>query len=72
LQTAHTSAYVLYNLAENPEAQAKLQDEIDRELKIGEPLDMHTFDKLPYMKAVLKEAQRWVFSTPYVLSPCSF
>jgi hypothetical protein len=58
LQTAHTASYALYHLAENPEVQKKLQEEIDDVLKDGEPLDMNTFDKLPYMKAVVKESQR--------------
>jgi cytochrome P450 len=45
-------------LAANPDAQKKLQAEIDGELKQGEEITPHTFDRLPYLKAVLKESQR--------------
>ncbi|ELU00675.1 hypothetical protein CAPTEDRAFT_125634 [Capitella teleta] len=56
--TSHTTAYLLYHLAANKKSQTKLQEEIDRELTPGEAITAQTFDKLQYMKAVLKESQR--------------
>lgn len=51
----------LYLLAKNPEAQAKLQEEVDKVLGDGTgPLTQRHLDQLSYLKAVVKEATRYV------------
>ncbi|MPC40632.1 putative cytochrome P450 12a5, mitochondrial [Portunus trituberculatus] len=52
-------AVILYLLAKNPQAQIKVQEEIDRVL--GDGVDVLTqkhLNQLPYIKAVVKEASR--------------
>lgn len=57
--TAHTLAFTLYLLARNPEAQKKLQEEVDSVLCGHEgPLTVHHLAKLSYMKAIIKESLR--------------
>jgi cytochrome P450 len=46
------------HLAANMDTQKKLQAEVDRELATGQPLTPHTFDRLQYLKAVVKESLR--------------
>lgn len=61
LQVADMTAVILYLLAKNPQAQAKLQEEVDRVLGDGiGPLTPHHLDQLSYVKAAVKEANRWV------------
>lgn len=55
------TAGALYLLAKNPQAQAKLQEELDRVLGDGtELLTPHHLNQLSYVKATLKEANRSV------------
>lgn len=56
--TSLTLAYVLRNLAANPEKQEKLQEEIDRVLPNKKPLEIDDIDKIPYLKACIKESMR--------------
>jgi len=61
--SSHTTSFALYYLAKNPEVQDKLHEEIL--LKIGPTggfLKKNTFDKMPYLKAVIKETLR--FASP--------
>eukprot|EP01125_Pyxidicula_operculata_P021999 TRINITY_DN8824_c0_g1_i1.p1 TRINITY_DN8824_c0_g1~~TRINITY_DN8824_c0_g1_i1.p1 ORF type:complete len:511 (+),score=114.62 TRINITY_DN8824_c0_g1_i1:87-1619(+) len=52
--TATTLEWLLYNLSKNPEVQTKLQEELDRVLQ-GGPLLKNHMNKVPYLKAVIKE-----------------
>ncbi|GFU07552.1 probable cytochrome P450 301a1, mitochondrial [Nephila pilipes] len=56
--TSLTLAYVLRNLAANPEKQEKLQNEIDRVLPNNKPLEINDMEKIPYLKACIKESMR--------------
>lgn len=61
LQTSHTMAFTLYLLARHPEAQKKLQEEVDTVLHSHEgPLTVHHLAQLSYLKAVIKESLRHV------------
>lgn len=54
-------AFALYLLAKNPEAQRKLQQEVDQVLKDNpETLTPAHVAKLSYTKAVVKESLRFV------------
>lgn len=58
-QTSLSSAYVMMRLAQNPEKQEKLQEELDRVLGNGEQvLSPHHIKELRYLKACVKEALR--------------
>ncbi|KAG0710615.1 Cytochrome P450 10 [Chionoecetes opilio] len=59
VQTSHTMAFCLYLLARNPEAQKKLQKEVD-EVTAGHqgPLTSKHLARLSYTKAVIKESLR--------------
>lgn len=60
-QTSHTMAFALYLLAKNPDAQRKLQQEVDQVLKDNpETLTPAHIAKLSYTKAVVKESLRFV------------
>lgn len=56
--TSLSVAYVLRNLAANPDAQKKLQEEVDRVLPDRKPLTVAALDQMPYMKACIKESMR--------------
>lgn len=56
--TSLSTAYVLRNLAANPDAQKKLQEEVDRVLPNGRPLTIETIDEMSYLKACIKESMR--------------
>ncbi|KAG0696815.1 putative cytochrome P450 12a5, mitochondrial [Chionoecetes opilio] len=57
--TSHTMAFTLYLLARHPEAQAKLQEEVDSVLRGHEgPLTERHLAQLSYLKAVIKESLR--------------
>ncbi|KAG0696817.1 putative cytochrome P450 49a1 [Chionoecetes opilio] len=59
--TSHTMAFTLYLLARHPEAQAKLQEEVDSVLRGHEgPLTERHLAQLSYLKAVIKESLRHV------------
>ncbi|XP_054722757.1 probable cytochrome P450 301a1, mitochondrial [Uloborus diversus] len=56
--TSLTLAYVLRNLAANPEVQKRLQGEVDRVLPDGQPLTVQAMDQMPYLRACIKESMR--------------
>ncbi|KAG0727396.1 putative cytochrome P450 12a5, mitochondrial [Chionoecetes opilio] len=57
--TSHSMAFTLYLLARHPEAQAKLQEEVDGVLRGHEgPLTERHLAQLTYLKAVIKESLR--------------
>lgn len=55
--SARTMSYAWYALAKNPEVQAKLHEELDRELG-SEPPTLETLKRLPYTLRVVKETLR--------------
>ncbi|KAF8782786.1 putative cytochrome P450 49a1 like protein [Argiope bruennichi] len=56
--TSLTTAYVLRNLAANPEKQKKLQEEIDRIVPNKTPLTVDGLNQLSYLRACVKESMR--------------
>ncbi|XP_066989891.1 probable cytochrome P450 49a1 isoform X2 [Macrobrachium rosenbergii] len=57
--TSDNAAVILYLLAKNPDAQRKLQEELDSILGDGEgPISPKQLAQLSYTRAVLKEANR--------------
>lgn len=57
--TSHTVAFALYLLAKNPEAQKKLQEEVDQVTAgLQGPLTIKHMARLSYTKAVIKETFR--------------
>ena len=57
-QTGNALAFFLYNLANNPDKQAILYDEIKAALPDDEPLTMDALHHMPYLKAALRESFR--------------
>ena len=51
-------AFNLYNLAKNPEKQQILYEEIMNTAPVGQPLNGKIVDRMPYLKAVIKETHR--------------
>ena len=50
---------MIYNLAKNPDKQEKLYQELKEEVTAGKPISAEALeDKLPYLKAAVKESQR--------------
>ncbi|KAJ2948278.1 hypothetical protein O0L34_g7511 [Tuta absoluta] len=56
--TAAAAASTMYLLANNDRAQKRLQQELDSYLPIGRALNSKDLDKLPYLRACIKEALR--------------
>ncbi|KFM65992.1 putative cytochrome P450 49a1, partial [Stegodyphus mimosarum] len=56
--TSLSVAYVLRNLAANPDCQKRLQDEVDRVLPDGKPLTVQAMEQMPYLRACVKESMR--------------
>ena len=56
--TSNTLGWSLYLLSKNPSKQQKLRDEIDGVLGCKEVADISSLDKMPYLKAVIKETLR--------------
>lgn len=56
--TSLTVAYVFRNLADNPAAQKRLQEEVDRVLPDGKPLTVQAINDMPYLRACVKESMR--------------
>lgn len=56
--TAAAAASTMYLLANNERAQRRLQDELDCYLPSGRTLTSKDLDKLPYLRACIKEALR--------------
>lgn len=58
-QTGNQTAFLLYQLASNPDKQRALQDELDREIPDpSAPLDGAVLERLKYLRATIKEAMR--------------
>ncbi|KOB78234.1 Uncharacterized protein OBRU01_02975 [Operophtera brumata] len=56
--TAAAAASTMYLLANNLRTQRKLQDELDKQLPIERTMSSKDLDKLPYLKASIKESLR--------------
>ena len=59
--TANSLARILQLLAENPDAQERLRDEITRAVEadgVGDTLEFDKLMELPYMDAVCRETLR--------------
>ena len=61
LQTSHVMAFLLYFLTRNPEKQEILRQEV---LSVvgprGSPATLQALNKMPYLKACIKESLRFV------------
>ena len=66
LQTSNTLAWALYELSRHPETQERLAEEIEGALSInGRDIPEHDdLHNMPYLKGVIKETLRYVFSIP--------
>lgn len=58
--TAAAAASAFYLLANNERAQRKLQKELDNNLPLNKVLDCKDLEKLPYLRACIKESLRSV------------
>ena len=57
--SSHTSGFLMYQLAKHPNVQERLFQEVKAELpEKDSKLALKSLDKMPYMKAVLKETLR--------------
>ncbi|XP_070580883.1 1,25-dihydroxyvitamin D(3) 24-hydroxylase, mitochondrial-like [Ptychodera flava] len=56
--TANAFQWAVYNLANNPETQEKLHEEVRRVVPKGEMVSYKHIEKLPYVTAVIKETLR--------------
>ncbi len=57
--SSHLTSFILFNLAKNPDVQDKLYEEVQRQLPTKESkLDKNALDKMPYLRAVVKESLR--------------
>ena len=59
LQTSISMEVLLFNLANNPEKQSKLHQEISGLHQPGEPATAESLKKMPYLKACIKESMRY-------------
>lgn len=57
LQSSNALSFALYLLAKNPNAQEKLQQEVDKVCK-GNTCTSENLQNMPYLKAVVKESLR--------------
>lgn len=57
-QTSHVLGFALYALAQNPEVQEKLIEEIDRVTDGSDVISSDMIGRMPYLKAVAKETFR--------------
>ncbi|XP_062588291.1 probable cytochrome P450 12a5, mitochondrial, partial [Saccostrea cucullata] len=62
--TAANMTTLLYNLANNPEKQDKLFEELETHVSKAGPIDETVLCQLNYLKACLKESFRLVFPVP--------
>ncbi|MFN8285569.1 MAG: cytochrome P450 [Chitinophagales bacterium] len=56
--TANALAWTLYLLSQNPEAEAKMVQEIDEKLNAGLKLDFNTVQSFQYVRMVIDESMR--------------
>ncbi|XP_046970537.1 probable cytochrome P450 49a1 [Vanessa cardui] len=56
--TAAAAASTMYLLAKNSRAQCRLQAELDNSLPVGRSLNSKDLERLPYLRACIKEALR--------------
>ncbi|XP_070580882.1 sterol 26-hydroxylase, mitochondrial-like [Ptychodera flava] len=56
--TANALQWAIYNLADNPEEQQKLYEEVCKVVPEGEMVSYHHLKNLPYVTAVIKETLR--------------
>jgi len=63
VQTAYTTASLLFHLAKNPDKQQKLFEEIQRYVPDkNQPITSDILNELKYLKACIKESMRSVTS----------
>ncbi|PVD33356.1 hypothetical protein C0Q70_04610 [Pomacea canaliculata] len=62
--TSHVLGFALYALAQNPEVQEKLIEEIDRVTDGSDVISSDMIGRMPYLKAVAKETFRVTPITP--------
>ena len=60
-QTVPSLIFAMYCLAKNPDAQQKVYEEIRGVLNADEPITGEHINRLTYLKACVKESQRWVY-----------
>lgn len=58
-QSSHALCFAMYNLAKNPNAQARLQNEVDTVCK-GNNCTSENLQNMPFLKAVVKESLRYI------------
>ncbi len=56
-QAANSLSFLVYSLAKNTDVQSKLREEVDRVVE-GRTPNFEDLQKMPYMKAVIKETLR--------------
>ena len=61
-KVAYNIAFNMYHLAKNPEIQQKLYKEIRDVISPSNNITYKLFDKMTYLKAVVKETYRWAFA----------
>lgn len=64
--TSHATQWAFYLLARNPQCQEVLLDEVQRVVPAGHPVTEASLAKLPYVKAVIKEALRLYPVAPFL------
>ena len=66
--TSHSSSFLFYLLARNPEKQQKLREEI---LQVvgprGTPVTASSLNQLHYLKACVKESLRYLLNIVFML-----
>lgn len=60
-QTSHTTQWALHLLAKNPQCQDKIVKEIHDVVGENEDITEENIQRLPYIKAVVKEALRYMY-----------
>ncbi|XP_064461292.1 cytochrome P450 315a1, mitochondrial-like [Ornithodoros turicata] len=64
--TSHATQWAFYLLSRNPKCQATLLDEVRRVVSPGQPVTEESLARLPYVKAVIKEALRLYPVAPFL------
>ena len=62
IQTSFTSSWGIHLLSKNPSVQEKLFEEVSRVIPPGTTPSREHIDSMPYLKAVVKEVQRYILS----------